>query len=127
MPYLVMIDRGYRGTAEAQFFDTLYGMLTFGEQLGGLDIVLRGSAVTAAVVPEDERPTLRVGSLVLENLPDPAESVRALLDAGHGVAVDAPDLAEFGLGAADLLPGVRCLDTTRLANRWSQYDGVWFL
>jgi intracellular sulfur oxidation DsrE/DsrF family protein len=128
MPYLAVVDRGYRGTAESQHFDALYGILALGGQLGGMDVVLRGTAVTAAVAQgADNRPELRVGCLVVKTLADPRRSVQAMLKQGISVYVDRPALAGFGLDEAALLPGVHCLDTSQLARRWGQYEGVWFL
>ena len=49
MAYLVIVDRGYRGSVEAQFFDALYGVQMLGDQLGGKDVVLRGTKVPAAL------------------------------------------------------------------------------
>lgn len=118
MPYLVIVDRAYRGSTEAQFFDALYGVLMLGDQLGGMDVVLRGTAVTAAIADDSPPP---------ESLPDPRRSVRDLTNKGVAVYVDQPGLATFGLDAKALLPGVTCLDTTELAAKWADYDGVWFL
>ncbi|MGW4139500.1 DsrE family protein [Streptomyces mirabilis] len=127
MAYLVIVDRGYRGSAEAQFFDALYGVQMLGDQLGGMDVVLRGTTVTAALADAGPRPELRVGPTVLDSLPDPRRSVRALVDKGAAVFVDQPGLAAFGLDDAALLPGITRLDTAQLAHRWGDYDGVWFL
>lgn len=127
MAYLVIIDRGYRGSAEAQFFDALYGVEMLGDQLGGMDVVLRGTSVTAALAGAAPPPEVRVGPTVLTTLGDPRRSVRALVDKGSAVYVDEPGLAAFGLQSAPLLPGVTRLDTAQLAARWGEYAGVWFL
>lgn len=117
MAYLAIIDRAYRGSAEAGFFDALYGVLMLGDQLGGMDVVLRGTAVTAAV---DDGPAPGP-------LPTPRRPVRELVAKGVPVYVDKPGLEAFGLGDDALLPGVTCMDTAELAGRWPDYDGVWFL
>ncbi|MEU1455729.1 hypothetical protein [Streptomyces avermitilis] len=127
MTYLVIIDRGYRGSAEAQFFDALYGVEMLGDQLGGMDVVLRGTSVTAALAGAAPPPALQLGPTVLNTLADPRRSVGALVDKGAAVYVDEPGLAAFGLDRAPLLPGVTRLDTARLATRWGDYAGVWFL
>ena len=121
MAYLVIVDRGYRGSVEARFFDALYGVLMLGDQLGGMDVVLRGTAVTAAVADDGPPPS------VFDPLPDPRRPVRELVDKGVAVYVDEPGLAAFGLDATALLPGVTGMDTAELAGRWADYDGVWFL
>jgi intracellular sulfur oxidation DsrE/DsrF family protein len=126
MAYLAVVDRVYRGSAEAQFFDALYGVLVLGEQLGGVDVVLRGTAVTAALVPPVEAPRLRVGSLDVP-APDSRASVAEMLARGVTVYVDEPSVRAFGLGPDAVLPGARLVDTGELAGRWSDHDGVWFL
>nr|URG41752.1 Pep23 [Streptomyces sp. NAK02211] len=127
MAYLVIIDRGYRGSAEAQFFDALYGVEMLGDQLGGMDVVLRGSSVTAALAGAGPPPALQVGPTAVNTLADPRRSVGALVDKGAAVYVDEPGLAALGLDDAPLLPGVTRIDTAHLAARWGDYAGVWFL
>ncbi|RJQ75852.1 DsrE family protein [Amycolatopsis panacis] len=124
MAYLMVVDRGYRGSVEAQFFDALYGVLMLGDQLGGVEVVLRGNAVTAAVADEEPLPAFRVGSV---DLPAPRQTVCALVAKGVPVHVDRPDLTAFGLDDGALIDGVTCSDTAMLAARWTDYDGVWFL
>ncbi len=126
MTYLAIIDRGYRGSIEAQFFDALYGVLTFREQLGAIDVVLRGTSVTAAV-DGGGVPSLRLGSTVVDTMPDPRASVRAMIEQDVTVYVDERSVELLGLSGTALLPGVTCLDTTELACRWAEYEEVWFL
>ncbi|WP_423834077.1 hypothetical protein [Streptomyces manipurensis] len=127
MAYLVVIDRGYRGSVEAQFFDALYGVEMLGEQLGGMDVVLRGTGVTAALAGAHPPPEVRVGPTVLSTLADPRRSIGTLVDRGTAVYVDGPGLTALGLDHAPLLPGVTRMDTSRLTARWGDYAGVWFL
>jgi hypothetical protein len=127
MRYLAVVERVYRGTVESQFFGALYGVLVLGEQLGGMDVVLRGNAVTAGLSVDEKPPRLVLGSLVLDQLPDHRETVRAMVGKGFAVTVDGPDLAALGLDAGSVLPGVQVRDTTELAADWVRYDGVWFL
>lgn len=124
---LGVIDRAYRGAIEVQFFDALYGILDFRGQLGGVELALRGAAVTLAVDEHDYQPVLDLGSLHLETLPDYRPSVRALVAEGVPVMVDEPDLLRLGFAPEDVVPGVRCLNTNELAARWQEFDGVWFV
>ena len=124
---LGILDRAYRGAVEAQFFDALYGVLDFRQQLGGVDLALRGGAVTLAVDEHDYRPVLDLGPLHLDGLPDYRTSLRALVAEGVGVYADERDLATLGFSSADVVPGVSCVDTNKLAARWTDYDGVWFV
>ncbi|KUJ65268.1 hypothetical protein ACZ90_48830 [Streptomyces albus subsp. albus] len=127
MAYLAMIDRSYRGTLEAQFFDALYGVLTFRGQLGAIDVVLRGTAVTAAVAAESAPPRLKLAGVPEITVPDPRASVATLVKEGVTVYADERSLAALGLDADRLLPGVRCVDSTQLALKWAEYQDVWFL
>lgn len=129
MAYRVLgiLDRAYRGAVEAQFFDALYGVLDFRTQLGGVDLALRGGAVTLAVDEHVYRPVVDLGPLHLDGLPDYRASVRELIAEGVGVYADERDLAALGFGPADLVPGVSCVDTSAMAAKWTDYDGVWFV
>lgn len=133
MRYLVMVDFCYRGSVESQFFEPFYGVLNLSANMAEVDVVLRGNAVTAALEPEGGAESRARGGYLWPNgsgpeaLPDPREPVRAMLAAGVTTYVDEHSLRAFGLDAAALLPGVICLDTTELAARWADYDGVWFL
>jgi len=124
--YLAVIERGYRGSAEVQFCDLGHLSRGLHSQLGGLDVALRGSAVTFAVSAPPV-PALRIADRLLDAPPDQRRSVRGLLADGAVVYVDEPDLRALGLPAGRLLPGVTCLDTSVLTDRWPDYRGVWFL
>ncbi|MBP0455071.1 hypothetical protein J5Y04_36970 [Kitasatospora sp. RG8] len=124
---LGVIDRAYRGAVEVQFFDALYGILDFREQLGAVALALRGAAVTLAVDETEYQPVLELGAVRMDTLPDYRRSVRALVAEGVPVMVDEPDLRRLGFTPEDLVPGVACLDTNRLAATWDEYDGVWFV
>jgi hypothetical protein len=124
---LGIIDRAYRGAVEVQFFDAMYGALEFHEQLGRADLALRGLAVTLAVDEHSYVPALKLGTVLLDTLPDYRRSVRDLVAEQLTVYVDEPDLYRLGLTAQDLVPGVVCLDTNELAARWTEYEGIWFL
>jgi len=116
--YLAVVERGYRGSVETQFADVLYLVRELNRQFGGLDLSLRGLAVTYAVAAAPVAPAVGVDAL-----PDPRASLRTLLDEGVAVTVADADLAAAGLpGDVPLLPGV-----VRGAARWSDYRAVWFL
>jgi hypothetical protein len=124
--YLAIVERGYRGAAEVQFCDLGYLCAGLHSRLGGMDVVLRGSAVTFAV-SAPAVPGVRIADRLLDTLPDQRRSVRGMLAGGAAVYVDEPDLRALGLPVSRLLPGVRCLDTSALADNWPDYLGVWFL
>jgi hypothetical protein len=126
MAYLVVIDRGYRGAVEVQFSDLLYVCRGLHGQLGAVELVLRGDAVTYAADAAPV-PALSIGGHVITATPDPRRSLRELMAAGVRVLVDTADTASRGLEAERLVAGVTAADTTALAARWPDYEGVWFL
>lgn len=123
---LVVIERGYRGTAEVQFSDLLYVCRGLHTQLGGVDLVLRGSAVSFAVDAKPV-PSLFVGPQLVAAIPDPRRSLRELLASGVRAWVDEVDLGRCGFSTDRLFHGVVLGDTAELAATWPEYQGVWFL
>jgi hypothetical protein len=124
--YLAIIERGYRGSAETQFADVLYLVRELNRQLGGLDLLLRGLAVTYAA--PGPGPTIEVAGRTLDTLPDPRESLRTLIKEGVQVRVEEADLNALGLTKCDgLLPGVELASWDVAAQLWNDYRDVWFL
>ncbi|WP_062209439.1 hypothetical protein [Streptomyces sp. NBRC 109706] len=124
---LAIVDRAYRGAVEKQYADSLYLALELHRQLGGMDILLRGQAVSYAA-RHAEVPTLRVGERELTSLTDPRRDVERLLEAGLRVLADETALHTWGLDGPDaLLPGVERTTARRTAERWADYRMVSFL
>ncbi|SEQ85740.1 hypothetical protein [Streptomyces radiopugnans] len=124
---LCVLDRAYRGAVEAQFFHALYGLLDLHGQFERMDVALRGAAVTMAVEEDVYRPSVRLGTMVLDTLPDYRGSVRDLVAEGFGVFVDEAAVTALGFAPEQLVAGTTCLDSAELAVRWPQYDQVWFV
>jgi hypothetical protein len=122
---LAIVERGYRGALEKQFFDELYLATELHRQLGGLDVLLRGPAVTYAL-DAPPPPALRIGDRTVDTLTDPREGLRSLLDAGVGVWVEEPALAALG-SPRPPLDGVRLARQGEVAARWGEYRMVFFL
>jgi len=123
---LVVIEHGYRGSAEVQFSDLLYVCQGLHSRLGGADLLLRGGAVSFAVETGPVAP-LRIGARSLETAPDPRRSLRALLAAGVRTRVDEADLIDRGFTVDRLISGVAAGDSAELAAQWPDYQRVWFL
>ncbi|MFF3291883.1 hypothetical protein [Streptomyces sp. NPDC003023] len=125
---LAIVERGYRGALEKQFFDELYLATELHRQLGGLDILLRGRAVTYALTAPPV-PPLRIGNRTVDTLGDPRKGLRALLDAGVGVWAEEPGLTALGAaGSPDrLLAGIQVAAEGETAARWTDYRMVCFL
>lgn len=123
---LVVVERAYRGSVEAQYCDVLYFLRELNRQLERLDLALRGLAVTYALdVPG--APPAQLGFRALETVPHPRQAVASLVSEGSNVTADLGDLTALGFAAHDLLDGVSCADTSSLTETWDSYDGVWFM
>ncbi|MFJ4283631.1 hypothetical protein [Streptomyces massasporeus] len=122
---LAIVERGYRGALEKQFFDELYLATELHRQLGGLDILLRGPAVTYALDAQPP-PALRIGNRVVDTLTDPRKGLRSLLDAGVDVWIEKRALAALH-SPRPLLDGVRLAGEGEVAARWGEYRMVFFL
>ncbi|MET8572136.1 hypothetical protein [Streptomyces sp. NPDC004783] len=126
-PVLCVLDRAYRGAVEAQFFHALYGLLDLHGQFERVDVALRGSAVTLAVEEDVYRPSVRLGTMTLDTLPDYRGSVRDLIAEDCTVFVDRDAVTALGFGPERLVAGTVCLNQAELALRWPEYDQVWFV
>lgn len=125
MTSLAIVERAYRGAVEVGYFDALYLGLEIHRQLG-LDVLLRGEAVTYAFAAAPA-PPITVGKRLLETLGTPRDDLVRLRDAGVGIWVEEDGLAALGAGPDRLIDGVRCAAPGELAARWPEYDRVFFL
>ncbi|MCX4693191.1 hypothetical protein [Streptomyces sp. NBC_01408] len=123
---LLVIERAYRGAVETQFADVLYLARELNRQQGGVDILLRGLAVTFAAAGPVPRAALRIGRRELDTLPAPREALRVLLAEDARVWAEESDLARFETGPDWVLPGVRRAGPAGRPD-WTAYQGVHFL
>jgi hypothetical protein len=124
---LAILERAHRGAIEKQFFDGLYLAAELRRQMGGLELLLRGSAVGCAARSGPAQP-LRLGGRLTGTLADPADGVRRLLADGVAVWVEEPDLAALSLiGDGLLWDGVRRVAAGALAARWAEFRMVFYL
>jgi hypothetical protein len=122
---LAVLEQLHRGAVESQFGDVLYVARELHRQFG-LDLALRGTAVTAALAGPGVQP-VQLGPQWTVEVPDGGASVRTLLADGVTVYADCADLDALGLSERRLLPGVQPIDAAALAARWPGYERVWFL
>lgn len=125
---LAIIERG-SGAGERQYQDLLYFCVGMRTQFGGLDLVLRGSAVTCALRAPDKAttPKARPAAGDRPSLPEPRRYLRALIRSGVRVWAERADLEALGHHDMPLVEGVSCTNTDALAGTWHTYQGVWFL
>ncbi|WP_447038495.1 hypothetical protein [Streptomyces sp. DSM 118878] len=129
---LAIIERAHRGALETQFSDALYCAFLFHRHLGGLDVLLRGPAVTYASRTA-RTPRLRLGDRVVDTLTEPRGGLGVLLEAGVRIWAEEPGLRAHGLdgdgpdGDGPLLPGVGSVAAGAMAARWPDYRAVFYL
>jgi sulfur relay (sulfurtransferase) DsrF/TusC family protein len=124
MKALNIVETAYRATLEEQD-DTIvwlsHAMLAAGADLG---VLLRGNAVNYAVRAQDPS-GLAFGELRQTQPPELAEDVAKLIARQTPVYVVEEDLAERGIAADDLIPGLTPLPRVGLAALLDDYDQVW--
>jgi hypothetical protein len=124
---LAIVERAYRGAVENQYADALYCAYLLHQHMGGLDILLRGPAVSyVAAAPAP--PVLRVGDRVVRTLSDPRAGLRRLIAAGVGVWAEEQDVLALGLSTEDCAAvGVSMTDGAAMTGRWDGYWSVFYL
>ena len=124
MRALNFIESAYRATIEEQ--DDTIVWLTHAMKAAGADlaVLLRGNAVNYAVREQDAA-GLAFGGWRQTQPPHIADDIAALPAKGVAVYVLAEDLAERGLEAGDLVPGLERVTRDRLPGLFAMHDQVW--
>jgi sulfur relay (sulfurtransferase) DsrF/TusC family protein len=124
MKVLNIIESAYRATIEEQD-DTIvwlnHAMKAAGADLG---VLLRGNAVNYAVRGQDAS-GLAFGAWRQTQPPHLADDVAGLSAKGVTVYVLAEDLAQRGLAAGDLIPGLEQITRANLPALFAAHDQVW--
>ena len=124
MKALNIIESAYRATIEEQ--DDTIVWLTHAMKAADADlaVLLRGNAVNYAVHEQDAA-GLAFGGWRQTQPPHLADDIAALPPKGVAVYVLAEDLAERGLEAGDLVPGLERVTRDRLPGLFAMHDQVW--
>ena len=124
MRALNIIESAYRATIEEQ--DDTIVWLTHAMKAAGADlaVLLRGNAVNYAVREQDAA-GLAFGGWRQTQPPHIADDIAALPAKGVAVYVVAEDLAERGLEAGDLVPGLERVTRDRVPELFAMHDPVW--
>jgi sulfur relay (sulfurtransferase) DsrF/TusC family protein len=124
MKALNIIESAYRATIEEQ--DDTIVWLTHAMKAADADlaVLLRGNAVNYAVREQDAA-GLAFGGWRQTQPPHIADDIAALPAKGVAVYVLAEDLAERGLEAGDLVPGLERVTRDRLPGLFAMHDQVW--
>ena len=124
MRALNIIESAYRATIEEQ--DDTIVWLTHAMKAAGADlaVLLRGNAVNYAVREQDAA-GLAFGGWRQTQPPHIADDIATLPAKGVAVYVLVEDLAERGLEAGDLVPGLERVTRDRLPEFFAMHDQVW--
>lgn len=124
MKVLNIIESAYRATIEEQ--DDTIVWLSHALKAAGADlgVLLRGNAVNYAVRGQ-EAGGLAFGAWRQTQPPRIANDIAALPAKGVAIYVLAEDLAERGLEAGDLVPGLERVTRDGLPGLFAAHDQVW--
>jgi len=124
MKTLSIVESAYRATIEEQ--DDTIVWLTHAMKAAGADlaVLLRGNAVNYAVREQDAA-GLAFGGWRQTQPPHIADDIATLPAKGVAVYVLVEDLAERGLEAGDLVPGLERVTRDRLPGLFAMHDQVW--
>lgn len=126
-PLLAVLERPVQtGEVETSYADVLYVVRELHRQFGGVHLLLRGAAVTAAVDGARQEPPA-LGPTLRAVAPGRAEGLAALLADGVTVRADTASLARLALAPHRLVSGVQPCDAGLLAAELPAYERVWFL
>ena len=124
MKVLNIIECAYRATIEEQ--DDTVVWLTHAMKGAGADlgVLLRGNAVNYAVRGQDAA-GLAFGSWRQTQPPRLADDIASLVTKGVAVYALAEDLAQRGLEAGDLVPGLELVSCDSLPRLFAAHDQIW--
>ena len=124
MKALSIVESAYRATIEEQ--DDTIVWLNHAMKAAGADlaVLLRGNAVNYAVRGQDAA-GLAFGAWRQTQPPRIADDIAALAGKGVTVYVLNEDLAERGLDAGDLVPGLERVARDGLPGLFAAHDQIW--
>jgi len=121
---LNIVSTGYRATLEEQD-DTVLWLLQALKGAGAdVDVVLRNSAVNYAVAGQNAA-GLTFGERSQTQPPRIGDDLARIVAKGMRVYVVEDDLAERGIAAEDMLPGMQLMRADQLPRLVADYDNVW--
>jgi hypothetical protein len=124
MRVLQIVEPAYRATLEEQDDTVLWFTRAIRAAGAPADVLLCGTAVNYAVRLQDAA-GFQVGTWTQRHPPAIDQEIGKLIESGARVAALEEDLAERGIQAAALLPGIELLGRRSLAALFGQYERVW--
>ncbi|HEX5161028.1 MAG TPA: DsrE family protein [Steroidobacteraceae bacterium] len=124
MRVLQIIEPAYRATLEEQDDTVLWFTRAIRAAGAPADVLLCGTAVNYTVRGQDAE-GFQVGGWTQQHPPAIEHDLTKLIESGARVAVLAEDLAERGIAAEAMLPGVEVLSRRSLGGLCAQYQRIW--
>jgi hypothetical protein len=124
MRVLQVIEPAYRATLEEQDDTVLWFTRAIRAAGAPADVLLCGSAVNYTVRGQDID-GFRIGGWSPRHPPAIEHEIAKLIESGARVAALAEDLAERGIPADSLLPGIEVLGRRSLGGLCAQYERIW--
>ena len=124
MRVLQIIEPAYRATLEEQDDTVLWFTRAIRAAGAPADVLLCGTAVNYTVRGQDAE-GFQVGGWTQQHPPAIEHELTKLIESGARVAVLAEDLAERGIAAEAMLPGVEVLSRRSLGGLCAQYQRIW--
>jgi hypothetical protein len=121
---LQIIEPAYRATLEEQDDTVLWFTRAIRAAGAPADVLLCGTAVNYSVRGQDAE-GFRVGGWTQRHPPAIELEITKLLEGGARVAALAEDLAERGIHADAILPGIEVLGRKSLGGLCAQYERIW--
>lgn len=124
MRVLQIIEPAYRATLEEQDDTVLWFTRAIRGAGAPADVLLSGTAVNYGVHGQSAE-GFQVGAWSQRHPPAIEHEITKLMESGARVAALAEDLAERGIDAESMIPGIEVLSRRSLAGLFGQYDRIW--
>jgi hypothetical protein len=124
MRVLQIVEPAYRATLEEQDDTVLWFTRAIRTAGAPADVLLCGSAVNYCARGQNAEGFF-VGSWAQHHPPAIEHEIAKLIEGGARVAAIAEDLAERGILAESMLPGIEVLSRKSLGGLFGQYDRLW--
>jgi hypothetical protein len=124
MRVLQVIEPAHRATLEEQDDTVLWFTRAIRAAGAAADVLLVGAASSSAARGQ-ACPELRIGAWQQRHPPAIGDEIQQLMASGARVLALREDLAERGIGAAAMVPGIGVTARAELAKLLADYDRVW--
>ena len=124
MRILQIIEPAHRATLEEQDDTVLWFTRAVRGAGAAADVLLVGSATSYAARGQ-ACPELQIGAWKQQHPPAIEHEIRGLIAGGAEVMALREDLAERGIGAESMIPGIGMAARAELARLLDGYDRVW--